>query len=45
MSLLPVYDPKEQQFPVGKSFGFHLLLWIAIMKSPDKGLLSWEMVL
>lgn len=26
MSLLPVYDPKEQPFPVVKSFAFHLLL-------------------
>lgn len=28
MSLLPVYNPKEQQFPVVKSLGFHLLVWI-----------------
>lgn len=38
MSLLPVYDPKESQFPVVKRFGFHLLLSITIMKSSHKGL-------
>lgn len=41
MSLLPVYDPKEEQFPVVKMFGFHLLLPIKIMKSSHKGLLFW----
>lgn len=31
MLLLPVYNPKEGQFPVAKRFGFHLLLSITIM--------------
>lgn len=38
MSLLPVYDPKERQFPAVKSFCFHLLLSITIMKSSHRGL-------
>lgn len=38
MSLLPVYDPKEQQLPVVKSFCFHLLLSITIVTSSYKGL-------
>lgn len=38
MSLLPVYDPKEQQLPAVKSFCFHLLLSITIMTSSHKGL-------